>query len=79
MSQRVSDWLNKKTKGAVEKDSNGVSIISEQTLKFVCLENQGYELPELNENLYLHFRGFRRIENLDKYTGLKVSKVQVLI
>lgn len=36
-----------------------------------CLENNGYETPELNDKLYLHFRGFRKIENLDKYTGCK--------
>jgi dynein assembly factor 1 len=29
-----------------------------------CKDNDGYELPELNEKLYLHFKGFARIENL---------------
>ena len=36
-----------------------------------CIANEGYESPELNDNLYLHFKGFRRIENLEEYTGLK--------
>lgn len=36
-----------------------------------CLENNGYETPELNEKLYLHFKGFKKIENLDRFTGCK--------
>ena len=31
----------------------------------------GYETPELNEKIYLHFRGFKKIENLDLYTNCK--------
>jgi len=40
-------------------------------IRLTCLENDGYDTPELNEKLYLHFRGFRRIENLDEYTACK--------
>lgn len=42
-----------------------------EELRLTCLENNGYETPELNDKLYLHFRGFKRIENLDAYTGCK--------
>ena len=40
-------------------------------IKLNCLENNGYETPELNDKLYLHFRGFKKIENLNLYVGCK--------
>ncbi len=41
-----------------------------KTLKEAAMANEGYETPELNDKLYLHFKGWRRIENLEPYTGL---------
>ena len=35
------------------------------------LTTGGYETPELNEKIYLHFRGFKKIENLDLYVSCK--------
>lgn len=57
-------------------DSGGGDVTSnpEMTLEEIkksCIENDGYETPELNEKLYLHFRGFRRIQNLEMYTNCK--------
>lgn len=46
--------------------------ITPQELKRICKELKLYSTPELNDKLYLHYKGYTRIENLDPYTGLKV-------
>jgi len=38
----------------------------------LCKQNGGYNSPALNEKLYLHFKGWPRIENLDEFTGARV-------
>jgi dynein assembly factor 1 len=40
-------------------------------LKAHCKEQGHYTTPALNDKLFLHFKGFDRIQNLEPYTGLK--------
>ena len=41
------------------------------TLKTYCKENGLYSTPNINDKIYLHYKGFRCIQNLDEYTSLK--------
>ena len=61
-----------KEKPQPDKDENGIRIITENFCKRLCLYNGGYDSPELNMNLYLHFLGFRKIQNLDSFINLQV-------
>ncbi|XP_011503359.1 PREDICTED: dynein assembly factor 1, axonemal-like [Ceratosolen solmsi marchali] len=45
--------------------------MTECLIKKYCRDNKLYETPYLNDVLYLHYKGFSFIENLDNYTGLK--------
>lgn len=46
--------------------------ITPKVLKDICRKHDLYSTPELNDKIYLHYKGFKKIENLDAYTGLKV-------
>ena len=50
---------------------DGLPVMTKSELQKVALEHGGYATPYLNDTLYLHFKGYRRIENLEEYTGLK--------
>jgi dynein assembly factor 1 len=49
-----------------------MSVMSVLELKRVCREHGLYSTPELNDKLYLHYKGYCKIENLEAYSDVKV-------
>lgn len=45
--------------------------MTKQMIRKICQESGLYQRPELNTKLYLHRRGFKKIENLEEYTEVQ--------
>ncbi|CAD7085677.1 unnamed protein product [Hermetia illucens] len=45
--------------------------MTKKGIQALCKKNKLYQTPELNDVLYLHYQGYRDIECLEEYTGLK--------
>merc|ERR1719424_370327 len=46
--------------------------MTKEALKAICKDTKLYGTPSINDKLYCHYKGYRKIENLDEYTNLKV-------
>eukprot|EP00899_Mesostigma_viride_P004912 jgi/Mesvir1/14421/Mv09803-RA.1 len=45
--------------------------MTKESLRKLCKDMKLYTTPYLNDKLYLHFKGYTEIKNLEEYTGVK--------
>jgi dynein assembly factor 1 len=53
------------------RDEDGTPQLTEEYIQALCEENCGYATPYLNDTLHLHFKGFKKIQCLERYINLK--------
>ena len=61
----------RREKAEPDSDERGNRIITERYVRALCLEQELYETPRLNDKLYLHYKAFNDIRNLESYINVK--------
>merc|ERR1711871_23545 len=72
MGEASADGSMTISRAVVEDDGR----MTTKKVQALCKESGGYNTPALNEKLYLHFKGWPRIENLDEFTGARVVRLE---